>query len=193
MDWLSMLLSGLGPGAAMAGGLSDGLMTDPATSLPASTTPVPPAPPPMPPMETLGGGPSQTLGQIGPQTLGAGGGTGNFGAMEAPGLGASLEPGAPAGAPMDLRSMNQKRMGGSQMMPGGGGMPGDKLVAALRGLQAPKPPDVVKPSTPAAPQARPIQGGDQIIQLLQQLSNPRAGMRPQVPTTLGGALGTGRY
>lgn len=103
-------------------------------------------------------------------------------------LGASLEPGAPNGSPMDLRSLNQKRMGGTQTPPAG--PQADKIVQALRGIQPPKPPDVVKPSTPPPPQLKQIQSGD-LIALIQSLSNPRQPM--QRPTTLGGALGIGRY
>jgi hypothetical protein len=102
-------------------------------------------------------------------------------------LGASLEPGAPAGSPMDIRSVAQKRMGGSQAM----APQADKIVQALRGIQPPKPPDVVKPSTPAGPHAvKQIHGGD-LMALIQSLSNPRQPM--QRPPTLGGALGIGRY
>lgn len=64
------------------------------------------------------------------------------------------------------------------------------LITALRGVAAPPRPDVVKPTTPAAPHPLAIKAGA-LFDLLNQVSNPRAAMRP--PTTLGGALGTGRY
>lgn len=192
-DWLTQLLAQLQVGGAQAAPMTTGGMAgdlgmgsipggDPRVpmgqpgfdntgvgapmgppGLPPSTTPVvAPAPIPQPPQPTA------------PDTLGA-----------------SLEPGAPAGSPMDIRSMNQKRMGGSQLMTPESS---NKLVQALRGIQAPAKPDVVKPTTPAAPQARgSIQGGD-LLQLLQSLSNPRQPIVGQArPTTLGGSLGIGRY
>lgn len=70
------------------------------------------------------------------------------------------------------------------------GQPGDKLLAALRGVQAPAKPDVVKPTSPAAPALKTVQGGD-FLAMLQALSNPRRPMAS--PPTLGGALGIGRY
>jgi len=73
---------------------------------------------------------------------------------------------------------------------GKGGFNSDKFIAALRGLSAPPRPDVVKPSTPAAPRVLPIKGGN-LLDFLQQVGNPRAAA-PRI-TTLGQALGTGRY
>lgn len=51
-------------------------------------------------------------------------------------------------------------------MPGGGG--GNKLLEALKGAAAPRPPDVVKPSTPHLPPLRPIEGGG-LVQLMASL------------------------
>lgn len=64
------------------------------------------------------------------------------------------------------------------------------ILAGLKGVQAMGNPDVVKPSTPAAPQRSPIQSGE-FLALLQSLSQPRQPMRPQ--QTLSQAIGTGRY
>lgn len=67
------------------------------------------------------------------------------------------------------------------------------LVGALRGIASPPKPDVVKPSTPAAPMPRPIQGGD-FFSLLQSMANPRQPLAGSVRgRTLGDALGIGRY
>lgn len=71
-----------------------------------------------------------------------------------------------------------------------GGFNSNNFMAGLRGVQAPKAPDVVKPGTAAPPVQRPIQSGE-FLALLNALSAPR--VAPQRPTTLGGALGTGRY
>lgn len=49
-------------------------------------------------------------------------------------------------------------------LPGGG----NKLLEALKGVAAPRPPDVVKPSTPHLPPLRPIEGGG-LIQLMASL------------------------
>jgi hypothetical protein len=61
-----------------------------------------------------------------------------------------------------------------------------KLVDALRGVSAPRAPDVVKPGTPHLPPLRPIEGG-QLIGLMASL-----GIQPkdlfQLPT-LGASLG----
>ncbi len=189
MDWLTQLLMSLGPSSAMAqpgGGLGSDLGTgDIMSSMPPSTTPITPTPvPPSPvspvatpapipqppsPTETIGGGPSQTYGGVGPQTPGAGGEPGGGPSS----LGAALEP--------VTQNPTQQAM------------KTNAIVQALRGLQAPPKPDVVKPSTPAAPQLRSIQGGD-FMALLQSLSNPRQPLvGPAHAQTLGGALGIGRY
>jgi hypothetical protein len=105
-----------------------------------------------------------------------------YGPPTPPSLGASLEPqvagatgAAQAAAPATAAAAAAK---------------GNPILDSLRGVTAPKPPDVVKPSTPAAPQLRPIQAG-QLFQLLNELGNPR--LAATRPTTLGGALGIGRY
>lgn len=84
-------------------------------------------------------------------------------------------------------------VGASSAASGGAGAGGfsDKLLGALRGIKAPPPADVVKPSTPGLPRQTPIQGG-QLLALLNQISNPNAVPPPRYQT-LGGALGTGRY
>lgn len=71
-----------------------------------------------------------------------------------------------------------------------GGGTADKLLSALRGVQAPPKPDVVKPQTPQLPRQASLQQ-NVFFDLLNSLSNPRAAA-PRL-TTLGGALGTGRY
>lgn len=190
MDWLTQLLASLGPNAAAAAPLGGGGL---AGDLGMGAIPGGGAggmvPPVMPGFDEGGVGapggppglpPSATPAPMTPP------------APEPPTLGASLEPGAPAGAPMDLRSINQKRMGGTQ--PQNAAPAVNNIVQALRGLQAPPRPDVVKPTSPAAPQVRGhIQSGD-FLALLQSLSNPRQPvLGPQRATTLGGALGIGRY
>jgi hypothetical protein len=52
----------------------------------------------------------------------------------------------------------------------GAGAPGgqNRLLETLKGLAAPRPPDVVKPSTPHLPPLRPIEGGG-LIQLMASL------------------------
>jgi len=68
---------------------------------------------------------------------------------------------------------------------------GDRLLAALRAIQAPKPPDVVKPSTPAAPTLRPIQSG--LGDLMSIMGGPGSGQASpyKLPPTLLAALGGG--
>lgn len=107
----------------------------------------------------LGTNPANAMASGAPMTPGAGG--------EAAGIGLSDTSGADAQAsaqpPVDRNN----------------------FLAGLRGVQAPKPPDVVKPSTPSVPVQRPIQGGD-FLALLNSLSMPRTPLRP---TTLGGSIG----
>lgn len=79
----------------------------------------------------------------------------------------------------------------AQAAPQAGGFDASKLTKALSGVQAPKSPDVVKPSTPAAPQMRAIQSGE-LLALLQSLGAGRAQAAAR-PVTLGGTLGIGRY
>jgi hypothetical protein len=59
---------------------------------------------------------------------------------------------------------------------GGMASPADKFAKMLQGVKAPPAPDVVKPSTPAAPRLSPIRGGNDLIQMLMLLgaANPRA-------------------
>ncbi len=72
----------------------------------------------------------------------------------------------------------------------------DMLAAALRGVQAPPRPDVVKPSTPHGPPIQHAQSavGGNLATVLHALY-PQIGVRPQtpLPSTLGQAVGTGRY
>jgi len=105
-----------------------------------------------------------------------------------PSLGASLEPSRPdmGYGPQQLPSQAAPQAQAATAAVG----PKNPLLDALRGVQAPTRPDVVKPNTPSLPQPRPIQAG-QLLQLLQELSNPRAAAAR--PTTLGASLGTGRY
>lgn len=243
MDWLTQLLSSLGPSSAAAAGLD--------ASMPPTGpyTPAMKSPPPMltPPNEAMmqGGNPNLegppapvppfTTGPMsaGPPvgwipkgmdaTMFSGGGAPYSGSPipppEAPAapatppppsLGVSLDPagasGSPAGlpvqagapgAPLDIlpsgaRSTSGGKPAAASPLAAPGNV-GDRIAAALRGVTAPPPRDVVKPSTPAAPQMKSIQAG-QLFALMDQLSNPAyAQMTPQRSTTLGGALGTGRY
>lgn len=68
--------------------------------------------------------------------------------------------------------------------------PADKLMATLRGVQVPKPPEPQKVSTPHPPVPRPIPGG-QLLALLEGLNAARnsgaGGLH--LPSTLGQALG----
>jgi hypothetical protein len=64
----------------------------------------------------------------------------------------------------------------------------DKFAAALKGVQAPKGPELQRLGTPAAPRATTaIKGGD-IIALLQAINAGQAGSNYNLPSTLGAAL-----
>lgn len=190
MDWLSQFLATLGPnaagaaegmgGAAGAAGASPtdfgdsgaGMAPAPVNPMAPPMSPTPGTYPPVPglapglPTSMIGGAPSATTGQVGPA-----GGMAESGGL--PSLGASLQGPGPGGAPAGA--------------PAPGANP---LLAALRGVQAPPRPDVVKPSTPALPHQGNIQSGN-LMALLQSLGYPRgAGPRP---TTLGQTVGIGRY
>lgn len=198
-DWLLQMLSGVGsanaaPAMDMGGGMAGDLGM---ASIP--------APNPQPPNMMSGFDESGVGAPMGAPGLPAQPGavpspTPNIAPAVTPpvqpvSLGASLEPGAPAGTPMDVRSINQKRMDGNTSAPVQQAMAkqdmAQRIQAALKGVQAPPKPDVVKPTTPHGPPApRQIQGGD-LMALIQSLSTPRQPMAR--PTTLGGALGIGRY
>ncbi len=220
MDWLTQLLSGLGGsggGMSPTGGVPYGtdMGAPPPTQQVGPTAPTPmmsptggvpfqqpPIPSPQPMMPPSPGVPYTTQeppnGGIVPSTtpLDANG-------RPVPSLGASLEPratGSPAGLPVQAGESESTMPPGARPASGlasvaapMGTSIGDRIAATLRGVQAPPPRDVVKPSTPAAPQMKSIQAG-QLFALLDQLSNPAyTQMTPQRSTTLGGAVGTGRY
>jgi hypothetical protein len=73
----------------------------------------------------------------------------------------------------------------------GNSMPGLTAgLSELRGLTTPKPPDVVKPTSPSLPQMGAIKPDvNQFLSLMQMLSNPQM----QNMKTLGQSLGVGRY
>lgn len=89
-------------------------------------------------------------------------------------------PGMPAvsGPPMDASSITAPGAGSSPAAQGP-----DKLLQTLRGVQAPKPPDVVKPSTPALPRPTPIQAG-QLFAMLQALGQPNPVQNSINPTLM---------
>lgn len=67
--------------------------------------------------------------------------------------------------------------------------PADKLMATLRGIQVPKPPEPQKVSTPHAPVPRQIPSG-QLLALLEGLNAARnSGAALHLPNSLGQALG----
>ena len=194
MDWMTWLSQMMGPGGAMAGEASAGA-GGMAGDLGVGSVG---APQPTGFDETGVGAP------MGPQGLPPGAVQPRrlpvlqpAPANQPTGLGASLEPEAPAGSPMDIRSLNQKRMDGNTsgavQMADKNAM-ANRITAALRGVQAPPKPDVLKPSTPAAPHAPRAIQGNELLQLLNSLGNPRQPLvGPGRATTLGGALGIGRY
>lgn len=167
MDWLTQFFGGLNPmGSAMAQGLSDGPMTSPASA----------------PMMGGGGwdeGGFSSLGQ----------------ALEPTPIPRSRPQVESVGEPMNL---NPTDVGSATSVGGGGGpqqQPGQdfasKLVAGLRGVQAPAKPDVVKPSTPAAPRPTNAIRGGELFAILQALSQPQ--QQPRIGPTLGQSVGIGRY
>lgn len=82
--------------------------------------------------------------------------------------------------------------GGGKMGEGSSSMErkSNAIVGALRGASQPEKPDVVKPTSPHLPAVQNIRAG-QLFDILNSVSNPR--MQPPRFSTLGGALGTGRY
>lgn len=118
------------------------------------------------------------------------------------GLGGAMEPQAdvplpiprPSSAPSTEVSTSGPLVagGGSQMPPQGGDF-SSKLIAGLRGVQAPPGRDVVKPSTPAAPRPTNAIRGGELFAVLQALSQPGGGQQPRLIPTLGQSVGTGRY
>lgn len=175
MDWLTQFLSGLpqgapgsfgGPGVGNwlnPSGGPNGTATPLATGAPLPHTignSMPPIAPPEAALPEQGGGPP---GQMLP----------------------------PPGQPLDLSPPGAVAPIGQSLQPGNPQQDfSQKLLAGLRGVQAPPPRDVVKPTTPAAPRpTAQIQQG-QLFNILSALSQ-----RPQMrtPPTLGGAVGIGRY
>lgn len=197
MDWLTQFMQQMqgmgGPAGANSMGELGGGMSDPSVAPPPPPIQAPPVPTPpaVQPSPMIGGAPSQGTGQMDPM-----GGAGESAGL--PSLGASLQqspmnPGMPGGSPAGL----PMQAGGGQAIgspapsaqpPGPGG--GSALLQALRGVQAPPRPDVVKPSTPALPHQQAIQSGG-LFQLLQHLGYPVGQGRPA--PTLGGTVGIGRY
>lgn len=197
MDWLTQFMqqmqgmggpAGAGSMGELGGGMGDPSVAPPPPPIQAPPVPTPPAVQPSP---MIGGAPSQGTGQMDPM-----GGAGESAGL--PSLGASLEqspmnPGMPGGSPggLPMQAGSGQAIGSpapSAQPPGPGG--GSALLQALRGVQAPPRPDVVKPSTPALPHQQAIQSGG-LFQLLQHLGYPVGQGRPA--PTLGGTVGIGRY
>jgi hypothetical protein len=148
MDWLTQLLSGLGPSAANAAPLADtfdqrfaGAPMTPTVAAQAQPVPLPPpAPMNVPPA-----------------------------AAQAPSLGESISGGSggPGGQPLDISTQGP----GS---PGPAGTPGfgqklGSLAQGLRGVTAPAAPVAQRVATPHAPVARPIGSGNELVSLLMSL------------------------
>ena len=97
-------------------------------------------------------------------------------------LGSTLEPAlagqvdvANAGAtiPANAAPTSGLMPTGTPQAPSGGTAQTQGLLGALRGVQAPKPPEAQKVSTPHPPQQRPIQGGELINMLAAMGIGPR--------------------
>jgi hypothetical protein len=177
MDWLSALF-GQGMGFGAPGGIPDttgGAV--PGSAPPVATSPTPtvgasligppepygppaPAPTPMP-----------TPAEAGPGTPGTPWGP-------APGMPMSLTPESVTAGAGALNGQQNPNLAATM----------NRLQTAMRGVSAPPRPDVVKPSTPHAPQIARVQGGS-LQDLLSTLYRPQA----LPPQTLGQNLGTGRY
>jgi hypothetical protein len=117
------------------------------------------------------------------------GGTG-IGGGPPPPLGASLEPVQEPPVPLPTPKPDVGTTGGGAMAQAAGGQAMGRvnpLLEALKGVKAPPPPDVVKPSTPAAPRLTPIKGGQDLIQMLMALgaSSPQNRQKYAAP---GGGL-----
>ena len=121
-------------------------------------------------------------------------------------LGEALEPQPAPGTPMPMA--RPPGLGAPGSGAGGGGRPGyfggspetnpnlkpqagaapqpQDIAKMLQGIKTPQGPDVVKPSTPAAPQMK-APGASELLQLLSALGMG-AGRSTRMPTTLGQAL-----
>jgi len=180
MDWLTALF-GQGMGFGSPGGIptSTDMSAVPGSAPPFASSPTPtvgasligppePYGPPTPAPTPQPGDP--TAGMIGPQPM----------------YGPQNE--NPPAGPLSLAPPNPGPAGAlNNQNPGIGGMVSN-LAQSLRGVSAPPRPDVVKPSTPHAPQIARVQGGS-LQDLLSTLYRPQA-----LPgQTLGQNLGTGRY
>lgn len=125
--------------------------------------------------------------------LQGGGGAGDPGAFPQGGYlpTAPQNPQSPFDPIPGVAALNNQPPANPQVTPAAGASKDNALITALRGVASPPKPDVLKPSTPAQPhQGRAIKSGA-LLDLLNQVSNPRVA-RPAA-TTLGGALGIGRY
>lgn len=197
MDWLTQFMQQMqgmgGPAGANSMGELGGGMSDPSVAPPPPPIQAPPVPTPpaVQPSPMIGGAPSQGTGQMDPM-----GGAGESAGL--PSLGASLQgPGgggavadALGGSPGGLPTQASGGQAIGSPAPGAAPGGGSALLQALRGVQAPPRPDVVKPSTPALPHQQAIQSGG-LFQLLQHLGYPVGQGRPA--PTLGGTVGIGRY
>jgi hypothetical protein len=63
------------------------------------------------------------------------------------------------------------------------------MMDAMKGLQAPAAPDVVKPSTPGAPQAKPLESNLMDILMMNQKLREARTVLPLISQMLGGARG----
>ena len=106
----------------------------------------------------------------------------DFGA-DIPPLGSSLEPTpetAAGGVPIPKPKPDVGTTGDVASAQAAGRQPMGRtnpLLEALKGVKAPPVPDVVKPSTPAAPRLTPIKGGQDLIQMLMALGSSQPGRR----------------
>lgn len=97
-------------------------------------------------------------------------------------FGSMLEPGL-IPDPMGLAPNVSGTVGGPTMAPNTGapGMPGlQQGLKAFQGLAQPKPPDVVKPSTPHQPAIKAIESG-QLFELLAKLGMQGGAGAPKMP------------
>jgi len=157
----------------------------------------------LPPVPGPTGGPTPSIGGYDETGLQRFDDTGAGAPGGPPPLGQSLQP-QPAGTPgvgaggmargtTPSRSLGPIPGAGNLNMGGANPDMGRRIQEALKGVQVPKPPEALKPSTPALPrQAGQIKGGE-IMALLGSLGlmggGPAAVGGQKLPPTLGAALG----
>lgn len=100
----------------------------------------------------------------------------------------------PVGQSLEPMSLSAGQTAGVPGLPGAqSGMAGQRnpILDALRMVPQQRPGDVVKPSTPRAPEAHRLGGGlEQLVQLLQRISAARgAAQGLDLPNSLGRAIG----